>query len=302
MSIRVIDRVWRCGRYSGGTLLILLAMADWASDDGSRVFPTTRQLAAKSRMTERQVRTCTRQLEQDGVIVLVSAATGRPGQANEYRIVLKELQPIEETDREAPSHSGDGGRIFTPEVQDRDGGSLEQGGRKSVTETAEVCAHHIDKPSREPSTQPSSEPSTAPGLFPEERPFVPPTPAQILGQAYEVYADAAQLHGWSVVQKSTGARDAALRARLKDVAGLEGWIAALAKAGRSDFLCGRAAPREGKTPFRLDFDFLTRESSFVRLMEGKYDNRETSGPGTGGGGFLEAARRGAMRDAASGPD
>ncbi len=76
--------VWDSGCYSGGTLLLLLALADIAGDDGSRVFPSIATLAKKTRLDERSVRRLLRKLEQDSAIERVRDATHhRP---TEYRI------------------------------------------------------------------------------------------------------------------------------------------------------------------------------------------------------------------------
>lgn len=76
--------VWDSGSYSGGALILLLAMADVANDDGSSVFPSLSTLAQKTRMNERSVRRLLRELEKDGAIERVREATNsRP---TEYRI------------------------------------------------------------------------------------------------------------------------------------------------------------------------------------------------------------------------
>lgn len=96
MSIRVTTKVWEHVPYREGTLLVLLALADWASDDGSRIFPTIERLAEKARLSERATQGILRRLEKDKVIECVKRAGGRPGRASEYRIVLErvaELQP-----------------------------------------------------------------------------------------------------------------------------------------------------------------------------------------------------------------
>ncbi|MFZ0662146.1 MAG: helix-turn-helix domain-containing protein, partial [Acidobacteriaceae bacterium] len=68
MSIRVMTAVWDRGkRYEGGSLLVLLALADWA-DDGGRCYPSVTQLAEKSRLTERQVYSVLRDLKGDRVL------------------------------------------------------------------------------------------------------------------------------------------------------------------------------------------------------------------------------------------
>lgn len=67
------------------------------------------------------------------------------------------------------------------------------------------------------------------------------------------------------VQKMTASRKQKLAARLKDCGGLAGWDAALAKIRGSPFCRGDPGP------WKADFDFVLQESSFVKLMEGKYD-------------------------------
>jgi len=54
MSIRVMDRVWEHSQQSSGALLVLLAISDFADDDGV-AFPSIRTLARKARLSERQV-------------------------------------------------------------------------------------------------------------------------------------------------------------------------------------------------------------------------------------------------------
>jgi hypothetical protein len=90
------------------------------------------------------------------------------------------------------------------------------------------------------------------------------------------YNDAASRTGWSVVQRMSKSRFSALRARMKDAGGLDGWRAAIRKAEASDFLCGRKPGRDGA--FFASFDFLTQSTSFTRLMEGNYDNRTEHRP------------------------
>lgn len=75
--------------------------------------------------------------------------------------------------------------------------------------------------------------------------------------------------GLPVVQKITEARRAKLSARLRDCGGIEGWKTALEKISQSEFLRGG-----NDNGWRVDFDFLIKESSFTKLMEGKYDNNK----------------------------
>jgi hypothetical protein len=79
MSIRVMNAVWQNAPYSEGTLLVLLALADWADDDGL-CYPKRSQIAVKARLTESGVKFCLRQLIADGAISVdqESAGPGRP--------------------------------------------------------------------------------------------------------------------------------------------------------------------------------------------------------------------------------
>lgn len=69
------------------------------------------------------------------------------------------------------------------------------------------------------------------------------------------------------VQRMTETRRRRLVQRLRECGGLDGWAAALAKIRGSPLCRGEV----GK--WRADFDFVLQESSFVKLMEGKYDDR-----------------------------
>jgi hypothetical protein len=77
--------VWEHSSQKEGALLVLLALADCAHDDGTMAFPSVKTLAEKARMSERNARYCQRTLERSGEIV-------RQGQhasgTTLYRIVL----------------------------------------------------------------------------------------------------------------------------------------------------------------------------------------------------------------------
>lgn len=159
---------------------------------------------------------------------------------------------------------------------------------------------HIEEPSSEPSIEPSSEQDAAspPGLAADlfGDPILPVlSKAQVIEQALAAYDEAAARNGWAECQARTETRRKKLGQRLDDAGGLDGWKSALEKAEASDFCMGRAPPRPGHPPFKMDIDFLLQQQSFVRLMEGKYDNREGTGDpnGTGGGYLAAAARRAA---------
>lgn len=89
MSVRIMAEVF--DRYPGGgtELLLALAIADHAHDDGTNVYPSVKRLAEKTRQSERSVQYHLRKMETDGWLLLVREAIGGRGAAGiprEYRI------------------------------------------------------------------------------------------------------------------------------------------------------------------------------------------------------------------------
>lgn len=65
MSIKIMNAVWESGPTDHTSLLVLLAMADIADEDG-RLWPSVARIAEKARMSERNARRIIRLLEADG--------------------------------------------------------------------------------------------------------------------------------------------------------------------------------------------------------------------------------------------
>jgi hypothetical protein len=70
-----------------------------------------------------------------------------------------------------------------------------------------------------------------------------------------------------VCQKLTVRRRAALKARLRDCGGIQGWGAVLQKIRETPFFRG-----VNDRGWKADFDFVLREEKFTKLMEGGYAN------------------------------
>lgn len=77
MSIKVMSAVWENSSQTGGSLLVLLALADFAGDNGE-CYPAVKTLAEKARMSERNARYVLRGLEAAGEIATVVGG-GRHG-------------------------------------------------------------------------------------------------------------------------------------------------------------------------------------------------------------------------------
>lgn len=77
----------------GGEMLLALALADHAHDDGTHIFPSIARLSEKTRQSERSVQYQLRRMEQSGWLVLVNAGIGgrrsgfgEGGRTRQYRI------------------------------------------------------------------------------------------------------------------------------------------------------------------------------------------------------------------------
>lgn len=117
MSIRVMSWVWDNGPEDRDELLVLLALADFADDNGA-CYPSMAGIAEKARLTERGARGIVRRLETNGWIT-TKVGGGRGGKSY-YRLHRKERaaaqNPEPETRNEKPG-------IPNPESQDRKPGT-----------------------------------------------------------------------------------------------------------------------------------------------------------------------------------
>lgn len=93
MSIRWISAVWIESPYRGEHLLLHLALADFANDEGI-CWPSVRTLAKKSRCSEQWVRKGIRRMIEDEFVEVMEQGIGR-GNANRYR--LRPLSKKDET-------------------------------------------------------------------------------------------------------------------------------------------------------------------------------------------------------------
>lgn len=84
MSIKVMAQVWAHSKMKGSALLLLLAIADHAHDDGGGAYPSTETLSRKIRMSVRQTQRMLRTLEASGELKVHLKAG--PHKANLYTV------------------------------------------------------------------------------------------------------------------------------------------------------------------------------------------------------------------------
>jgi ribosomal protein S30 len=78
MSAHATGQVWKHSRAKGSPLLVLLAIADIADEQGRNAWPSPEHLAEKSRMTARAMRLILHRLERDGELTIELNADRRP--------------------------------------------------------------------------------------------------------------------------------------------------------------------------------------------------------------------------------
>jgi hypothetical protein len=86
MSIEVMSQVMLRYPAGGGERLVALALADNASSDGQRIFPTVDGIAHRAFLSTRSVQRHLRSMVASGWLILVRANSGRQGDTNHYRI------------------------------------------------------------------------------------------------------------------------------------------------------------------------------------------------------------------------
>ncbi|QXI63400.1 hypothetical protein CP157_01118 [Paracoccus marcusii] len=255
MSRKVATLVYERRAGSAARKAVLAYFADRADDYGKGIFSSKQTIADETELGRSTVIRIVNELVAEGILIVAGSRPCRNGSTVNYDIDLAVVRALPAIKTQADqSHSGtsqnlDQSQSGTPPVPERD-----PMGSQSGTQTV-----------HEPSMNQEEDTSSS----------VVQHPASELATALGIYSQAASQFGWTKVEKFTDARKAALRARLKDAGGLQGWAAQIDRATRSDFLCGLVPGRNGQT-FKCSLDFLVQQQSFVRLMEGFYDNRVQS--------------------------
>lgn len=102
MSIKIMTEVWESAPVSGGTLLVLLALADSADEKLRSCFPGIENLAHKARLSERQVKRAIGELVGLGMIDVKRNAS--PFKTNLYTV--NTIQSWPRSDILSPANGG----------------------------------------------------------------------------------------------------------------------------------------------------------------------------------------------------
>lgn len=139
MSIKVMSWVFENGPSDPSERLVLLALADYASDSGEWA-PSMIGIAAKAGMTERGARGVIRRLEAGGWIA-VKVGGGRGGRS-QYRVLMDRENPEPETRNDKPG-------MTNPEQNDHKPGTKRP---ETRNQRSAVPSGTIKEPSKEEET------------------------------------------------------------------------------------------------------------------------------------------------------
>lgn len=185
MSIALMTEVWKVAPYKQSELLILLALADSANDEGV-CWPSVGTLARRGRVKERQVQKALTRLEADGWL----QRRERAGRSTIYTVTIPSSNPSHRTLSEpepVPQDAFEGAKRPTGRGAPQDGGALEDGGGVSSRTGGGVPqdTQNHKEPSDEPS--PSSPPHYPGGGMPKPAPLEWYPPKEVVEQVKSTY-------------------------------------------------------------------------------------------------------------------
>ena len=151
MSIKLMSHVWDAAQVSGSELLVLLALADFANDEGGSIYPSMATIAKKARLSDKQARRVVHKLIDDGILSLVEQGgwQGTRNRPNEYCINLDAIGVLPSREYGTPKRDRGGTPADVSTVLPP------MGDDPSVN-------HHIDPPGKvEGATPPATDPDVA---------------------------------------------------------------------------------------------------------------------------------------------
>jgi len=96
MSVKVMARVWAHSKCSGTALVTVLALADWADDEGWS-WPSLPKLAQKARLGTRQLCKVLSDIEQHTGEIRRERSSGGRNKRTRYRVTIPENSVLENT-------------------------------------------------------------------------------------------------------------------------------------------------------------------------------------------------------------
>jgi hypothetical protein len=244
MSVRTMARVWDASTHSGTELLMLLAIADFADDEGN-AYPAVGTLASKCRMSPRNANFILTALRTSGELE-VRANEGPKG-TNRYKVVtgMKAASPLKSASPLKPASPTPEAGFLKPLKPTSDEPSMnhqEPPDRSLRCAKLQLCPHQsiVD-------------------LYHEALPELPR--AKLMGDARKK-----ALKAFWVWILTSGKSNGKPRATTSEQALV--WIKSYFERARTnDFLMGRTARGDGHAGWKCDLDFLLTEKGKRQVIE-----------------------------------
>lgn len=229
MSVRLMSILWERYPAGGSELLLMLALADWADDDGNRIYPSVATLAKKVRQSERNVQRLLRKLVKSRLLEVVGSERGGSGRTTHYRI------PVERVTSLHP--------LLPERVTSRASKGDTQGQKGDIAM------------SPDPSVEPSKNRVCTHA--------VPECPHEQIVMLYHKYMPTCP-----PVRRLHHERRDRMQAFWNEHPDLDWWDRFFTHASTSDLLTGRKINRNGDKSYPTHFDYLISEAGFTAVIEG----------------------------------
>jgi pyocin large subunit-like protein len=112
MSIAVMSRIFKKQLGSSSRKMLAVRLADFADDNGRGIWPSVGKLARETDMSERTVQRLLRDFVDENLLIVVSTASGRPGETTRYNFNMNVLHGLPDTDIAADGCHGVTGHVL----------------------------------------------------------------------------------------------------------------------------------------------------------------------------------------------
>lgn len=240
--------VWEHFSGNSAELLVMLALADYANDDGGNIHPAMKTIAKKIRCGESTARRIVHRLIDGGVVEVTGNANGgKPGTTRMYRVVVEKLVT----------------GVNLTGVSNRQGCQSETG-VKSSGDGCQIKRRGVSPLTPDPSRTVINHQSTG-----AETSVSSTCPQLEIVKLYNHHLQS----GTQVRPKLwNGARAKALQARWREDADRqnpEWWNKFFGYCAKSRFLTGQSAT-PGRDPFVVSLDWILKPANFTKILEGFY--------------------------------
>lgn len=249
--------------------LTLMVLAEHADDQGRNSWPSVATIGNEAELSERTVQRSLRELVIRQVIVADTG--GGRSRTTRYSVLMTPRSDRVEPDADAPDQKG----FHADTVPDAEptpdamGASVTPFPIERVSASPErVSATTLKGASQTPEPVLNQSMNQGRRLVVLCDPIERPETCGPVELASQMWNELAAARGLSQANLLTDGRRKRIRQRLLESGGIEGWCIALQKVAQSSFLLGEARD------FRASLDFILQQTSFAKLMESQYSNRQ----------------------------